>query len=156
MNDLSGDYPYSHSPLQAYADKSQAQESALEARAPGRSNVHIDLSSGKVVAKAHATMPTVHVNLLDTTVGCRTEKLDPSLSGPFFTVTKTSVSCPLTRTLIWAAAANPPKPELTIIGWHCVGTGLSTGEPATYGRLTCSKGGEVVEAQSVSPRLAAT
>jgi len=97
VNGLSGDYPLAQSPLQAYRAESPTQ-ARLEARAGVRTNVHIALSTGKLTAERGATMPTVDVSLLGAATGCTT--IAPPLHAVPYSVVKTTVSCPLVRTLI--------------------------------------------------------
>jgi hypothetical protein len=164
VSGLGGDYPLAGSPLHPYAADSSTQ-AQLEAQANKRTNVRLESPGGKVIAKPHATMPIVGFNLLDTTADC--EHLLPALTGTNsfslvgYTLIKTTVSCPVVRTVIWAWSADEgtathtgkPKANVLIAGWHCVGTNLlANSATPTYSQVTCSKGTNVIEVQAVRTR----
>ena len=124
----------------------------LEALADQRTNVRVQMPSGKIDATPHATMPIVPLRLFDSAGACG--EIPVLLSAATtdaptaFKLLSTTVRCPVARAILWAwsatqalhaGASEPPKARL-IAGWRCHGADLQRSlDWGTYVLVRCSK-----------------
>jgi hypothetical protein len=165
VNEVGGDYLVYASPN--LTGGSQGTTTRLEALADKHTNVLVELPSGKVMAKPHATMPRVPVTLRDTHDDCgdlvvRYEASEQD--GPTdFKLVSTTVSCPLVRAVTWqwsagesmqGTASQPPRQQV-FAGWRCTGTDLHRfgGDWGTYMHVTCANNDNTIKVNAVLPRL---
>lgn len=147
----SGDYPLEWSPL---GFVSAAERAKLNTDASRRSNVTVR-GDGSIVAQPYATIRIVP-NVFETPSCTHTVVVPVGPMGAQYEIVKTTASCVMVRTLLWAwtyGQASKTQASSDIIradGWRCVGHEAIPGfTPVTYENVTCARGVGTMEARNL-------
>jgi hypothetical protein len=165
VSEVGGDYLLDESPGLPVGENGPSIAARLEAVADQGTNVRVQIPSGRIAAKRHATMPIVPLRLLDSSADCREIPVllyAATTDAPtkFKLLTRT-VSCPDVRAIIWAwsaaealhaGASEPPSAQL-IAGWRCAGADFQRSPDwGTYMLVTCGKNNNSFAVRDVPPR----
>jgi hypothetical protein len=164
---LSGDYALDMNPLGLVGltyEAVLAFEGGLQARADKETNVRVEASTGTVHTLRNARMATVPLTIYGANECAEVYPIGRSdTANNAYVITNRTVGCPLVRTLIWAwnadeavvAPATTPRSVARILGWRCVGADLrQITAPPSFEHVRCTSGPEIVEAQTLRPRIA--
>lgn len=157
---LHGDYVWGQNPLDAGSQSQDPHREAAVARSGSRApNVRLSTRKGTLVAVPRAHVINIDFPAIDRAAEeqpCPTIR-DPA--GHDYSVTADSVSCALTRTLVWAyndhegRQGSTPSTR-TIIGWKCRGKRLA-GEPVDASgdpdEISCQLRDRIVRVDTASP-----
>ncbi len=165
VSEVGGDYLLNESPGLPALKSGLPIVARLEALADQRTNVRVQMPSGKIDATPHATMPIVPLRLFDSAGACG--EIPVLLSAATtdaptaFKLLSTTVRCPVARAILWAwsatqalhaGASEPPKARL-IAGWRCHGADLQRSlDWGTYVLVRCSKNDSSLAARDVPSR----
>ena len=165
VSEVGGDYLLTEGPGLPALKSGLPIVARLEALADQRTNVRVQMPSGKIDATPHATMPIVPLRLFDSAGACG--EIPVLLSAATtdaptaFKLLSTTVRCPVARAILWAwsatqalhaGASEPPKARL-IAGWRCHGADLQRSlDWGTYVLVRCSKNDSSLAARDVPSR----
>jgi hypothetical protein len=148
LSALDGDYELAFDPLSGPA--TMLNSLGVQARASRRTNVRVELPSGKLLADPGATIATSTSKVLDTTTPCAAISSSVVRGAK---ILRRTVSCLWVRVLLWAWDQHKGTAVLTkgtehrerrILGWRCQ---VSQPVATRFLTFTCRKGPQLVKAE---------